>query len=43
VNDQTSTELAARFCNFRGAEGEHVNGRVVSVEIGGRYYLAELR
>jgi GntR family transcriptional regulator len=33
VNDQTSAELANRFCNFRGPEGELLNGRVVSVEI----------
>jgi GntR family transcriptional regulator len=33
VSDQTSNEQTARFCNIRAADGEHVNGRVVSVEV----------
>ena len=33
VNDQTSAELVARFSNFRGPDGEMVNGSVASVEI----------
>jgi GntR family transcriptional regulator len=33
VNDQTSAELAARFSNFRGPDGEIVDGSVAAVEI----------
>jgi GntR family transcriptional regulator len=33
VNDQNSTELAARFCNFRGADGQRVYGRLVTLEV----------
>jgi GntR family transcriptional regulator len=33
VNDQTSAELEARFSNFRGPDGEIVNGSVASVKI----------
>jgi GntR family transcriptional regulator len=33
VNDQTSNEQTARFCNLRNSDGERMNGRVVSVEV----------
>jgi GntR family transcriptional regulator len=33
VNDQASAELTARFSNFRGPDGEPVDGRVTSMEI----------
>jgi GntR family transcriptional regulator len=33
VSDQTATELAARYCNFRSADGERVYGRLASVEV----------
>ena len=33
VNDQTSPELSARFSNFRGPDGELVDGSVASVKI----------
>lgn len=32
VSDQTATELAARYCNFRNADGERIYGRLASVE-----------
>ena len=33
VNDQSSDELAARFCNIRGADGKRANGQIKSAEI----------
>lgn len=33
VSDQTAAELAARYCNFRDADGERVHGRVAFVEV----------
>jgi GntR family transcriptional regulator len=33
VNSQGSTELAARFCNFRGPDGSRIDCRVVALDV----------
>jgi GntR family transcriptional regulator len=44
VSDQTSGEQAARFRNFRGPDGERMQGRLASVEVAeGRVNELELR